>query len=205
MNIIDTTINDILKIERRKLESLLSICMSPIEEKFLINFLKYYWESSLGIYDISYLYNKGTGHASKFNYPAEKSRIVSTYGSFIFGVLIKESILDIDIIIIPQYKVDTSKRVRYLDFAVFIKCYNCKSRISEQLKYFIECDGHEYHSAPDKIENDNLRANELKAAGWNEFRYSGRAINRNGFDAAHDIETYIYEEMKPQEKLWSGN
>jgi hypothetical protein len=50
-----------------------------------------------------------------------------------------------------------------------------------------------------------LRANELKAAGWNEFRYSGRAINRNGFDAAHDIETYIYEEMKPQEKLWSGN
>lgn len=198
---VDGIINDILKIEKRKIESLLSLCKSPIEKIYLSNFLKFYWENSLGIYQISFLH-WGGGHFSTPNYPKETSRIVATLGSYIYGVLIEEKTLNTRLQIIPQYEVKSLSGIKYLDFAIFLECYFWKTKQIEKYKFFVECDGHEFHSSPEKIEKDNIRANELKADGWNEFRYSGRTINRSGFDAAQNIETFISEFLKPDNQLF---
>lgn len=204
MDEVNAIINDILFIEKRKLDSLLSVCKSPIEKIYLVNFLKYYWNASLDIYNISYLYlSSGSYNISNPNYPAEKSTIVGTVGgSYIYGVRIQEKTLGTIIEIAPQYEVKGQSGFVYLDFAIFVESYNWKTKAFEKIKFFVECDGHEFHSAADKIEKDNIRANLLKSAGWIEFRYSGRTINRSGFDAATNLENYIKDVLKPDYQVW---
>lgn len=201
MHKIELMINDILEIERRKIETVLFLCKSPIEKLFLLNFLQFYWKSSLGIYNINYLH-LGYGHFNEANYPAEVSNILSTLGSYIYGVQINNETLKVKIDIIPQYEVKCANGNRYLDFGIILEHFNVKTNSIEKVKFFIECDGHEFHSSAEKIEKDNTRANELKAAGWNEFRYSGRTINRDGFDAASNLERYISEILKPQNQFF---
>lgn len=44
---------------------------------------------------------------------------------------------------------------------------------------FIECDGRDYHSSPEQVERDRKRDEEIKAAGYRVFRFSGADINHS--------------------------
>jgi very-short-patch-repair endonuclease len=90
-----------------------------------------------------------------------------------------------------------------LDFAILVKLTAPHSK--QEFKIFIECDGYEFHKEPEQIAKDNLRANELKANGWMEFRYSGKMIWDDQFNAAKDFDRYLYSVIKAHGDFFDDN
>jgi len=72
----------------------------------------------------------------------------------------------------------------------------------QEFKIFVECDGYDFHKEPEQIAKDNLRANELKANGWMEFRYSGKMIWDDQFTAVKDFDQYLYNVLKAHKDIF---
>lgn len=92
--------------------------------------------------------------------------------------------------IVPQYQ---NQRIgRYvLDFALFV---NIPGGI--EMKFNIECDGHEFHKASrDQVQHDNRRNRHLQNLGWCVVRFSGNEINASPRECMKQIERAIDAEF----------
>lgn len=205
---IQEKITNICGYYNSKIDSLLSICESPIETLFLANFINFYAENSLDSYNISFLYRNcfdeyivedGKAKLRLQNYKHEQSGIPEfrfNVGPFyIYGMRISYNYIDWIFDLIPQYEI-TEKEISYrLDFAVIGKGLSFKTNKEIDFKIFIECDGFDYHKTKSQISYDNDRANYLKSLGWLEFRYLGKDIYSDNFSAAKDFNKYIFTQI----------
>lgn len=87
-----------------------------------------------------------------------------------------------------------------LDFGILVMLKVGDSK--QEFKIFVECDGYDFHKEPEQIAKDNLRANELKANGWMEFRYSGKMIWDDQFTAVKDFDQYLYNVLKAHKDIF---
>jgi hypothetical protein len=207
---LNSLVEEVCGFYREKVETLLSICESPIEKVYMMDFIKFYAKNSLRTYTISFSYDHNvfdTYGQLLENHPPEDIHIPGFRDNnpiYLYGLKISHNDLNLNFEIIPQYivKVDGGKTFR-VDFAIIGKGHSKKHIEKEtDFKIFIECDGYEYHRTPAQINKDNVRANYLKSNGWMEFRYSGKNINDEGFSAAKDVQSFIYNYIKPHDGMW---
>lgn len=199
---IDHKIDLICSYQREKVESLISVCESPIEKLFLTDFIAYYFKNSLSLYDVSFLHDpvyENKFGDRVFNYKQESQEVggifssFSAGSSFIYGLRVIHNFFHFHFDILPQYNITISSGKEYrVDIAILVTPANS----DQQFKVFIECDGHEFHKEPEQIAMDNLRANELKKNGWMEFRYSGKMIWNHEFTAPKDFDHFLYNVLK---------
>lgn len=217
-NRINNSIDEICLYYKRKIESLLSICESPIEKMFFVDFIQFYVQSSLSIYSVDFIYKEGFDYCEeidygKRNYQRPNYTSENTFSSefkfengplCIYGIKITHKWFKLNFEIIPQYYIDGLENKSFrLDFAIIGDCFSKKTDDKKtEFKIFIECDGYDYHKTPEQINKDNNRANFLKSNGWIEFRYSGKKINEGSFNAAKDFDTFLMKVLKPYQELW---
>jgi hypothetical protein len=84
-----------------------------------------------------------------------------------------------DIEIRPQFYQLYDDKYHRIDIAFILKrrdWFN-DNKIIEERKIVIECDGYDYHSSPNQKREDDIRTRALKRAGWKDvLRYSGSEI-----------------------------
>lgn len=78
--------------------------------------------------------------------------------------------------LLPQFKLD---RYRF-DFAV-------RLHTEAFPRVFIECDGAEFHSTPEQLENDKRKDEAIRKRGSTILRFTGRQIFRDAASCAEQI------------------
>lgn len=207
-NKIEEGISKAVQIYKNKFNALIEVCESPIEKLFFVDFINFYIENSISLYNVSFLSKPTSDHYgnSLSNYPTEIDNsifVIKIPPGYIYGLLISHKFYSFSFKIIPQFEVDISDKTSYrLDFAIIGKSFSNKHKDNyAHFKIFIECDGNEFHKTPIQINNDNTRANNLKSIGWMEFRYSGKKIYSDGFCAAMEFDKYIMNHFKPFQEI----
>lgn len=196
-------VSGIIEDHAKRITAVINLCESPIEQLFLANFIRHYNSMSFlmnewcvfdeGFQEVGY-------HAWKLNYGLPRNKANSTKYStigtppiFLRGFKIDHFMLGISFKIFPQYEIEINQQEIFrVDFAVLVDNQVAKKiEDNEAIKVFIECDGFDFHKTPQQIKRDNERANLLKRQGWHEFRYSGKTICEDGFNAAYDLERFL--------------
>lgn len=98
----------------------------------------------------------------------------------------------------PQYKVQSDKRVFYLDFAVIAEDFETKTGVKNlDFKLAIECDGHDFHkSTKEQVQRDNERDYDLKLLGFDVLHFSGSQIYNDPFGCAVKTLQYIKKRVR---------
>lgn len=86
-----------------------------------------------------------------------------------------------------QELVEINKQRYFLDFAIY--CTNGKIDV--------ETDGDFWHANPEKAEQDNLRENDLKVAGWELLRFGTRHVQE-------EVGTYVINKIADQIQRYGG-
>jgi hypothetical protein len=143
--------------QKEKIESLISVCESPIEKLFLADFIAYYFKNSLSLYDVSFLHdpvyeNKYGNRVSNYKHESQEVGGMFTSffagSSFVYGLRIKHNFFHFSFDILPQYRVLMLSGKEYrIDIAVLVTPRNS----NQGFKIFIECDGYEFHKEPEQI------------------------------------------------------
>lgn len=68
--------------------------------------------------------------------------------------------------LIPQYP--------FLGYRIDFALRNVDGRM-----FFVECDGHDFHTSPEQVERDEKRDRRIQAAGYRVFRFTGSEINHS--------------------------
>jgi very-short-patch-repair endonuclease len=170
-----------------RLNSLIDICESPIEEYFLVNICDYFYSQSLMSLRFDFLvrsiddpYDKTTKIFKRFNY---QERGINVFG-LIYGVKIDIGVAIYKII--PQFQHNNYR----LDFAIFIDKPDLK------MKFCIECDGHDFHKTKDQNQKDSERTRALVKDGWTTLRYTGTELFKWDVGKAQELEIILTEFLK---------
>jgi hypothetical protein len=160
-------LNNITQEFEKRINALIDICESPIEEYFLINICEYFYSQSLMSLKFDFLvrwvddpFSPNTEIIERSNY---QEKGINVFG-FIYGINIDigETVYKI----IPQFKHNNYR----LDFAIFIEKPDMK------VKFCIECDGHEFHKTKEQNLKDSERTRNLAKDGWTTLRYTGSEL-----------------------------
>lgn len=98
---------------------------------------------------------------------------------------------DLFLYIENQTLIESNGRKYYADFTIsHDEMLNWDLR--EDFMLVIECDGYEFHQkTKEQVDNDNQREYDIKMAGWEIIRFSGREIYNNPIECAKKVMRYI--------------
>lgn len=174
---------DITREFESRINALINICESPIEEYFLINIFKYFYSQSLMslkfeflVHEVNDPFDLKTKVFDPFNYQEED---INIFG-FVYGIQIRVS-TDTVYKIIPQFKHNNYR----LDFAIFIE------KPGSLVKFCVECDGHDFHKTKVQNLSDSKRTRDLLKDGWTTLRYTGSELFHWNTTNAMDLEMIL--------------
>lgn len=100
--------------------------------------------------------------------------------------------------LVPQFH--STKVAPYtLDFALFVRVKGM-----EEMRFDIECDGHEWHNAtPAQVDRDHRRNRHLRMRGWNVERFSGTQITASAQSCIGHLERAIDDEFAKRVLLFA--
>lgn len=187
--------NEILNEFKRRNDTLLSVCESPIEKLFLLHVIQYFYDQSVETVKFSYIVEDVepvvNPKNSKENILPKKVNFMEKGGCFfLFLKGLQVENLQITYQILPQYSLSISDKNYRLDFAILIGEKTNVGLISRK-KYAIECDGYAYHSTQPQITSDNKRMRRLIKEGWIVLRYSGSEIYNIGKSSIMDLDEIL--------------
>ncbi|WP_416439678.1 hypothetical protein [Phnomibacter sp. MR] len=189
-------IDEIILEYYNRIEALLSICESEIEKIYLLDFIRFFTCQHVADWEYSFDGDM-PDYGERINYtPIRKDSSLRLWPPpfVIDRITFRHNVHGVHFSIIPQFEIKVSEKQTFrVDFAIVGECFEADQNSFKDVKVIIECDGHEFHKTPDQIKKDNERANKMKAQGWVEFRYSGRTIYGENFNAAKDFENYLIE------------
>lgn len=95
--------------------------------------------------------------------------------------------------LIPQYEIDTGKRLCRADFVFDTnECESPYTHFEKPFKLVIECDGHDFHEKTKaQVKKDNERDMAIKMAGYDILHFSGSQIYNEPFKCAKSVIDYI--------------
>lgn len=183
------------------LNDLISLCKSPIEEIFFLKLLNEFTSMNFApyglgffrpVYDVDEVFGQikivCCGVSISDSYTRNKISFKNDGEIEIVGKA------KIEIEIFPQIKVEVSSKNYFLDFGLYVK--DLHNPNLKTLKIAIECDGFDFHSSKEQINNDNIRTRNLVSNGWHVIRYSGNEINSTNkidfFNEIKKIENLIH-------------
>jgi hypothetical protein len=194
-----------------KIEKVIELCESPIEEQLLLKLTEYVLINSLE--DNSQIIQNyklciGSDFIDKNGEWWDLERPVEEFNDKYFirifnnsynnGSKVYERYIDIK----PQHKIyyfedknSINKKYYILDFGVFL--YETKT--NKLVRTFcIECDGYEFHSTKEHIIKDNSRSRKLldRENDFTTIRYLGREINEMTDDGILDLLNVIFQEKQ---------
>lgn len=184
--------NDLVANYKNKIASLLSLCESPIEELFLINFLGYCEsKTDLDNYTV-FLYDyPGTkGNSYLQNSRIRDYKAYRAENPVPWVPLGLRHIGGWEITVKPQTVITTNKATYRVDFLLEFELSN-----SNIIKVVIECDGHDFHEkTKEQVTKDHQRDRNLVESGYHVLRYSGSEIyNKSDFSAFKPLVMQIEE------------
>lgn len=177
---------------KKKVQALLGLCQSPIEEYILLDFIHYFGKNSLSLFILDFVFEDYVDNPcidkDVINYGREVDGIFESGPFTIYGIKVKDIYMGLEFILTPQYIIETRKQKYIVDFVIIGTIENEKMKSNKQnFQFFIECDGHEYHHTKDQRKYDNERTRVLKSMDWEELRYSGSEINSGEISLAKDF------------------
>lgn len=122
------------------------------------------------------------------NYDKEEEGFFHTGPFRIYGLYFDDIYRGLTFKCIPQYEIQTPEVNYIVDFA-FVGSINYDKLKSKKMSFhfFIECDGHEFHSSKEQRGYDNQRTRVLKSLNWEELRYSGSELNSGKVSPGEDF------------------
>lgn len=146
----------------KRIDFLLSLCESEIEQLFLLNLIKYF-EDTYGLGDqinINWDFSQDNILPGKYHVNGKNEVLVPHSITF-------KSHVEADVI--PQYLIKTSTDNFRVDFLFKVKRYD-----NTIANFCIECDGYDFHQkTKEQVTRDYLRDLKLKSLGFTVIRFSG--------------------------------
>jgi len=204
----DLIIEEILASKNKSIKDLLTLTESPIERRFLLEFIKYlekllsYCDPTEPIDGYRYIMEAADEFGTKYTgrtlglsisstseyilietdaFEVSKAKVSSTKRKIQKIELSPNHFLCYQRMnFYPQYEVEVNGKFFRLDFAFLLDEATNKSRNLVR-KIGIECDGYEYHSNPIQFKKDRERSRILLADDWTILQYSGSEINNLNF------------------------
>ena len=202
-------IKEIIGLKECAIRSLVSLTESPIERRFLLEFLKFI-EESLLLKDIrdfniidGYTYIMECADEFCLSFTNKIIRLSINHTSSWVSVEVKS----LDYLNVRQSNPTKRKIERieakpdqyimkqrldlYPQYPIQIKSRRYRLDFALLLheennegseirkKIAIECDGYEYHSSPSQFNKDRERTRDLQSDDWTVFQYSGSDLNSN--------------------------
>ncbi len=190
----------VLNREKAKFDNIMLLCDSPIEKKLLSNIYWFFLNLDRPInYEWIDLYNNPVNDKEK------KALKLFNSGKKVKGVFIESPDLGYPVIlygiriacgyatyrIFPQFPVYDNSIIRYTDFVIEVR----DSSYKVVGDFVIECDGFQWHSTKEQLENDNSRNRFLTKHGYKIIRYTGSEINRIDDKFILKLENNIYHSI----------
>lgn len=178
-----------------KITSLLTLCESPIEQLFLINFLGY-CESKTGLetytnflYDYPETFDNGTYSYKNTIKPYIAYKTDNPVPWIPIGIHYHAGF---NLFITPQAEIETVTKKYRVDFLLLYEMHTYK------IKIVVECDGHDFHQKTKvQVEKDNLRDRDLIENGYQVLRYSGSELYaKSDFTAFKTLVEQLEEIMR---------
>lgn len=197
----------IQQYELKKLERILNLCNSPIEELFVANIYNFFLSNG---FVTKLLTQQSTGvrirsdskidtlyHISNNDgLTIELKKGKNEYQNPLTGEperIVGFQINCIDVIyrIFPQHPIFDEKQVRYADFVIEI----LDADWNHLDNFVIECDGFAWHSSREQLEKDNNRNTFITKQGYKIIRYTGSQISKLNEQFIIDFENTIYHSI----------
>jgi hypothetical protein len=194
-----------------KIEKVIELCESPIEEKLLLKITEYVLVNSIEDHSQiiqNYQLCIGSDFVDKNGEWWDLERPIEEFNDKYFirifnsGYNNRSKVYDRYIDIKPQHKIfyfednnSINKKYYILDFGVFL--YETKT--DKLVRNFcIECDGYEFHSKKEHIIKDNTRSRKLlvKENDYTTLRYLGREINEINDDGILELLNVLFQEKQ---------
>ena len=196
---IDILHQEILDEFKRRNDTLLSLCESPIEKLFLLQIIQFFYDSSVETHHFNYLFDivepvLDPKNPTKRILDRPVNFMEKNGGSFLFMKGIKVEDGSYSYQILPQHSINIEDRNFRLDFAIIIETKG--KSIPLKGRYCIECDGHEFHNSKQQITRDNERMRLLTKFGWTVLRYSGSEIYGHSNAAMFNLEDTILSSLE---------
>jgi len=202
-------IKEIIGLKERAIRSLVSLTESPIERRFLLEFLKFIEESLLlkDIRDFNIIdgYTYIMECADEFGLSFTNKIIGLSINHIASWVSVEVKSLDYlnvrqsnptkrkieRIEAKPDQYIMKQRLDLYPQYPIQIKSRRYRLDFALLLheennegseirkKIAIECDGYEYHSSPSQFNKDRERTRDLQSDDWTVFQYSGSDLNSN--------------------------
>jgi very-short-patch-repair endonuclease len=151
---VDVRLAHMLGRLEKRIQALLKLCESPIEQLLLLTFIEQYCIDGNG-----YIGPKSISWTDRW-----QAGRLGTDGSVLFCELH------------PQYVIHDRNISYRLDFAMFYDRVGGPG----QIKVAIECDGHNFHErTAEQAQRDRAKDRYLQQTGWIIARYTGSEIARN--------------------------
>ena len=157
-----------------KIDEVLSICDSQIEQLMLLQLYNYFQNyKDKGDYFPGFSEINFIEHGFYDNYIGFKVKKKQSESSTNpYNTVFRE------FEIYPQFETIIDEKNYRLDIAIILNRIK-NNEIIDTRKIALECDGYDYDSSPEKKKSDYIRTRKLKTNGWKEvFRYSGSEIYR---------------------------
>lgn len=198
-----------------RLKCFLSLCESPIERQFAINFIRSYFDASrFGSHNLEFIFDYYQDEVNGWFEGFDKILPnIEPYqpGIYISGLQITSILMNApdisgsNIRLLPQYKIKSSSGHFYrVDFLLLFlandnQIWTSTERVLK--KIVIECDGHEWHSTRKQKDEDNKRDRDLSSLGYQVLRYSGSEIFNNRdfikfMALVEEIEENVFHELR---------
>ena len=194
-----------------KIEKVIELCESPIEEQLLLKITEFVLINSLEDHSqiiqnyklcIDSDFVDKNGESWDLERPIEEFSDKFFIRIFNNGYKNTSKVYDRYIDIKPQHKIfyfednnSINKKYYILDFGVFL--YETKT--NKLVRTFcIECDGYEFHSTKEHIIKDNSRSRKLleKENDYTTLRYLGREIKEINDDGILELLNVLFQEKQ---------
>ena len=202
-------LNKVLILIRKKIETYLELCESPIEKMFLINYFEIIFDSQTAKW-FNFKPNNKIKTGPYFQYEENEE-----FGKFyptglrwyeINNIKIRLLVDPLEYELYPQYEIrDDLNKIKYrIDFALLYP--RCDGN-EDKIKVAIECDGHEFHErTKEQAKRDKEKDRFLQSKGWLVARFTGSEIYKKDiYQLLGEIDSMAlnkdYELYKQTEKL----
>jgi hypothetical protein len=204
-------LNRYYTILKNRIENVIELCESPIEEQLLLKITEYVLVNSLedhSSFRQNYKLCINSDFVDKNGERWDLERQIEEFNDKYFirifnnGYNNGSKVYDRYIDIKPQHKIfyfednnSINKKYYILDFGVFLY----ENKTNKLVRTFcIECDGYEFHSTKEHIIRDNSRSRKLldRENDFTTIRYLGREINEMGDNGILDLLNVLFQEKQ---------
>lgn len=169
---IDRLQHQIITTYKERLNLFQSLCESPIEKLFLLNFINHYESEFPELVELTYLYDIPEISPNGEIILTKKTSLASSRSMGFVAPWALKLEKGFKALLTPQFEVLLATSKYRVDFFLLVTRHD-----GSEMRICIECDGYDFHQkTKEQVNKDNQRDRDLISNGYLVFRYSGSEL-----------------------------